>query len=96
MADYPVSLSAITFLPLVGGVLILLSGRERFARWIALGTTLATLALSVPLTWRFDKSLSGLQFEESANWIPSWNIRYGMGVECTRPGNCRRTRWLLA
>ncbi len=80
MTAYPV-LSATTFLPLVGAVLILLIGSERLARWIALATTVATLAVSAPLYWHFDKSSSALQFVESAEWIPAWNIAYGMGVD---------------
>ena len=42
-------LTATTFLPLVGAVLILLVGSERLARWSALAATVATLAVSVPL-----------------------------------------------
>ena len=80
MSAYPV-LSVTTFLPLVGGVLILLSGSERVARWIALATTLATLAVSAPIYRHFDKASSALQFVESANWIPAWNIGYDMGVD---------------
>ena len=80
MIDYPI-LTATTFLPLVGAVAILLLGGERLARWIALGTSLATLAVSIPLYSRFDKTSSDLQFVESANWIPKWNIAYGMGVD---------------
>ncbi len=48
MTAYPV-LTTTTFLPLVGAALILLFGSERLARWIALSTTLATLAVSAPL-----------------------------------------------
>ncbi len=80
MTAYPI-LSTITFLPLVGAALILLFGSERLTRWIALATTLATLAVSAPLYWYFDKTSSALQFVESADWIPSWNITYGMGVD---------------
>ena len=80
MTSYPV-LTATTFLPLVGAALILLFGSERLARGIALTTTLATFAVSVPLYLYFDKSSSDLQFTESANWIPSLNIAYGMGVD---------------
>ena len=80
MSAYPV-LSVMTFLPLVGAVLILLPGSERITRWIALATTLATLAVSAPLYQHFDKTSSALQFVESANWIPAWNIGYGMGVD---------------
>ena len=50
MTAYPV-LTATTFLPLVGAALILLIDKERLARWIALATTAATMALSAPLYW---------------------------------------------
>ena len=74
-------LTATTFLPLVGAVVILLVGSERLARWIALAATVATLAVSVPLYRYFDKASSALQFVESRDWIPSWNIAYSMGVD---------------
>ena len=74
-------LTVTTFLPLVGAVLILLVGSERLARWIALAATVATLAVSVPLYRYFDKASSALQFVESRDWIPSWNIAYSMGVD---------------
>ena len=80
MTAYPV-LTATTFLPLAGCGFDPLFGSERLARWIALGTTLATLAVSAPLYWHFDKASSALQFVESADWIPSLNIAYGMGVD---------------
>ena len=80
MTSYPV-LTVITFLPIVGAALVLLLGGERRARWIALSTTLATLAASVPLYRNFDKASSALQFVESREWIPSWNVTYGMGVD---------------
>ncbi len=79
MTAYPL-LTATTFLPLVGAALILLGG-ERRARWIALVTTLATMAVSAPLYLHFDKASSALQFVESADWIPSWNISYTVGVD---------------
>ena len=80
MTDYPV-LTATTFLPLAGAVLILLVGSDRLARLIALVTTLATVAVSAPLYLYFDKGSSALQFVEVREWIPSWNIAYGMGVD---------------
>lgn len=80
MTDYPV-LSVTTFLPALGALLILLLGGERRARWIALLTTLATLAVSAPLFWGFDKTSTALQFVESAAWIPGWNLDYSMGVD---------------
>ncbi len=80
MTAYPV-LTATTFLPLAGAVVILLSGSDRLARWIALATTLAALAVSAPLYRSFDKASSALQFVESADWIAEWNITYEMGVD---------------
>ncbi len=80
MTDFPL-LTVITFLPLVGAAVMMLSPSERLTRWIALATTLATLAVSVPLYWSFDKTSSALQFVESAEWIPEWNIVYQMGVD---------------
>jgi len=74
-------LTATTFLPLVGAAVILLLRSERLARWMALATTLTTLAVSAPLYLRFDKTSSALQFVESTPWIPSWNVVYGMGVD---------------
>ena len=80
MSVYPI-LTTPTFLPLVGAVLILLLGSGKLARWIALATTLATFAVSLPLCLQFDKTSTALQFVESADWIPSMNIAYGMGVD---------------
>jgi NADH-quinone oxidoreductase subunit M len=79
VTDYPI-LTVTTFLPLAGAALILLTG-DRLARFIALATTLATLAVSAPLYLHFDKASTALQFVESAPWIPSWKIGYGMGVD---------------
>jgi NADH-quinone oxidoreductase subunit M len=73
-------LSVTTFLPLLAGVAILLC-RERVARWLALAGALATLAVSAPLYWLFDKSATAWQFVESVPWIPSWNVAYSMGVD---------------
>ena len=80
MTGYPI-LTATTFLPLVGAALILVLGSDRLARWVALATTVATLAISAPLYSNFDKASSALQFVESADWIPAWNISYSMGVD---------------
>ena len=79
MTTYPI-LTAIIFLPLVGVAVILMSS-ERLARWIALTTTLVILVVSAPLHWSFNKDSSALQFVESAEWIPSWNIAYRVGVD---------------
>jgi len=81
-------LSLTTYAPLIGvlGIVILrLFGRaedERTvnaAKWIALVTTLATLALSVLLVIQFDPNDPGFQFLEEIPWFAG--IDYRMGVD---------------
>ncbi len=80
-------LSLVTYAPLVGvaGILALrLLGRSDEARvaqatrWIALVTTLATLALSVLLVARFDPANPGFQFLEETPWFAGLNYRMGV------------------
>ena len=79
MTAYPV-LTVTTFLPLVGAIAIFLMP-ERLAKWIALATCVVTFLVSMPLYTQFDKTSSAMQFVETAEWIPSWSIGYGMGVD---------------
>jgi NADH-quinone oxidoreductase subunit M len=84
MASWPI-LSVTTFLPLVGALLIILMPAEdasvaRNARWVALWTTLITLAISLILVWRFDPSSAEFQFVERKPWLTS-TISYHMGVD---------------
>jgi len=81
-------LSLITYAPLVGVAAILalrLTGRADdpktvgAAKWIALITTLATLALSVLLVAQFDPNTSAFQFVEDSAWFAS--LHYRMGVD---------------
>ncbi len=84
IANTPI-LSLVTFLPLVGALLIMLmaggddeAGR-RNARWIALWTTIITFAVSLPIWITFDKANPGLQFVEDREWLGP--LRYKMGVD---------------
>lgn len=79
---YP-ALTVITFLPLLGAAGILLLGRGQRARWIALATTLVTLAAMAALCNGFDKTKSGLQFVDSVAWISMGNVQinYQLGVD---------------
>ena len=81
-------LSLTTFAPLIGVAAILvlrLAGRPddprtiNAVKWIALATTLATLALSVLLVAKFDAGQSGFQFLEDAQWFAG--LHYRMGVD---------------
>ena len=81
-------LSLITFAPIIGVAAILalrLGGKPDDARtvsaakWIALVTTLATLALSVLLVARFDPNTADFQFVEETAWFAG--LHYRMGVD---------------
>ena len=77
-------LSTVTFLPLVGSLLIFaLRGDDesttRNARYIALWTTLITFAISL-LLWRdFDSATSAFQFVEERAWLGP--IKFHMGLD---------------
>jgi NADH-quinone oxidoreductase subunit M len=85
MAHWPL-LTLTTFLPLAGVLFILaLSGEReavaRNARWIALWTSLITLALSLAVWARFDATEAGFQLVEQAQWMPGFHIAYHMGID---------------
>ncbi len=84
MLDWPI-LSTVTFLPLVGVLLILLtSGKEessaRNARWVALWTTLFTFVISLFVWINFENGTAAFQFVEKGDWLGG-NINYHMGVD---------------
>jgi len=76
-------LSAVTFLPVLGAALIFLLPRRRegLVKVTALGTSLMTFAVSVPLYTRFDASLSDYQFVEQRAWMPTLGVSYHLGVD---------------
>ncbi|MGL4263990.1 MAG: NADH-quinone oxidoreductase subunit M, partial [Afipia sp.] len=78
-------LSVVTFLPVVGAILIYLSrgddeAARGNARWIALWTTIITFAVSLILVMRYDPSNPGFQFVEKTTWLAN-GIGYHMGVD---------------
>lgn len=77
-------LSLITFIPIVGSVLILLFTKEEqkgLIRWLAVAAAGAPLLLSVYLYLNFDQASAVVQFVENVSWIPAFNIHYKMGVD---------------
>jgi NADH-quinone oxidoreductase subunit M len=76
-------LSLLVWLPIVGGLVVLALGESRvaFGRWVALATSLAALALSIPLYQGFDTSTASFQFVEQLPWIPAFNATYHLGVD---------------
>ncbi len=85
LTDWPL-LSIITFLPLLGAVLLGLIVRgdsedaAAKARGFALWTTVATFLVSLILWVEFDRAEAGFQFVEKADWLGD-GISYHMGVD---------------
>ena len=76
-------LSLITFLPLVGAILLLMVGREqiRSLRNLALLVSVATFAVSLPVPFLYDQTTPAMQFVERAGWIPSLGVTYFVGLD---------------
>jgi NADH-quinone oxidoreductase subunit M len=76
-------LTVVTFLPLVGAIIVALAPAS-YARQLALGTALATWVVSLLLVVGFatGPQRGGLfQFVIDAPWIPFFGIKYKMGVD---------------
>ncbi|RMH20374.1 MAG: NADH-quinone oxidoreductase subunit M [Gammaproteobacteria bacterium] len=84
MANLPL-LSLLIWLPILGGVLLLLAARINLPRqiilWGALLSSVIVFVLSIPLFTGFDKTTSAMQFVEKLPWIPYLNIHYHLGVD---------------
>ena len=76
-------LSFLTWLPVLGGVAVMLVGdaRASAARWLALGVAVAAFVASLPLYTGFDASSGALQFVERMPWIPSLHSDYHLGID---------------
>ena len=84
MSDWPI-LSTVTFLPLVGAILVLvIRGDDEVSRrniyHVALWTTAVTFVLSLFIWANFDNTNPGFQMVEQAPWL-SGKIGYKMGVD---------------
>ena len=77
----PYLLSIITFLPLIGAILVALVGSDGAKKQIAFITTLVTFVVSLLLLVNWDNSQSGMQFLEDVAWLPELGMRYIMGVD---------------
>ena len=76
-------LTSLVALPLLGGVAVLLTGRNRpaLARWLALGVSVATLLVSLVMWGRFDAASPDYQLVERYSWMPEFGISYHVGVD---------------
>jgi NADH-quinone oxidoreductase subunit M len=76
-------LSILTWLPIAGGIVVLLLGEKniRVGRWAALATALGAFGLSIPLYLDFNSSTAAFQFIERLPWIPAFHATYYLGVD---------------
>jgi NADH-quinone oxidoreductase subunit M len=84
MAPFPI-LSYVTFLPLVGALIIAFLPQTeaglRNIRMTALGTGVITFILSLFILAYYDTANPGFQLIERAEWIPGTGIIYQKGVD---------------
>jgi NADH-quinone oxidoreductase subunit M len=76
-------LTAVTFLPLVGAIVIAFLPRESHGliRGAALVTALLTWALSLLLLVGYLPGRPGFQYVEVVDWIPAFGVQYKLGVD---------------
>ncbi len=78
-------LNWILWSPIIGmaAVLALPKGRDNLVRWVTLGFTAFTFALTLVLYCNFDTSVAGMQpaFLVKVPWIAQFNIFYSLGVD---------------
>ena len=79
-------LNIITYIPLVGAVLILLLKRDasRMIQIVATLTAVADFVVSLYLWPNFDRNATGAamwQFRETYEWIPSLGVKYDFGID---------------
>jgi NADH-quinone oxidoreductase subunit M len=82
-------LSLLIWLPIAGGAGVLFIGdagdsatrRAGQMRWMALGVSVLTFLVSIPLYTQFDTTTAAMQFVERAWWIGALNVEYYLGVD---------------
>jgi len=82
-AELPL-LSLLIWLPIAGGIWVLMQGHEADAptvRPITLAVALAAFFLSLPLYFEFDTTTATMQFQEKFSWISALHANYHLGVD---------------
>ena len=80
--NFPV-LSAITFVPLLISVIVLIipKSKENLIRWTTTILSLIPLALSIYIYIVVQADPGTMQFKEEYSWIPAIDVFYRMGVD---------------
>ena len=81
MIEFP-WLTLTIWLPILGGVAVIVSGDKtaELTKWLALIVAVLTFLVSLPLWLNFNPH-GGIQFIERTPWIPSFNVYYYLGVD---------------
>jgi NADH-quinone oxidoreductase subunit M len=84
-AEWPL-LSLVIWVPILGGILVLATGNDKYApiaRWLALAFAILTFLLSIPLWTGFEIGTADMQFVERSldPWIATFNIYYHLGID---------------
>jgi NADH-quinone oxidoreductase subunit M len=74
-------LTVVTFLPLVGALLVWAVRDAALAWRIGLATAAADFLVSLPIFFMFTPDSAALQFVERRDWIPYLGIGYHLGVD---------------
>jgi NADH-quinone oxidoreductase subunit M len=75
-------LSALIWLPIIGGFVVLFLGdRIGLAKWLSLAVSALALLLSVPLWTMFKIGTPAMQFVERTSWISTIHSEYYVGVD---------------
>ncbi|MGD8378151.1 MAG: NADH-quinone oxidoreductase subunit M [Gammaproteobacteria bacterium] len=82
LTNFPL-LSLVIWVPILGGLLVLLAGRLNIGdvRWWALAVAVVTFLISIPLYTGFDTSLAAMQFTETHPWIQIIHATYDLGID---------------
>jgi len=81
-SNWPI-LSLLIWLPIFGGLVVLVAGDQRaaLARLVALVFSGLTFVLSILLYTAFDVTTAAMQFTELKPWISTFDIYYSLGVD---------------
>lgn len=77
-------LTILIWLPVVGAVLVLLTGGDKNANWargIAVVVALSNFLLCIPLYLGFDAGRYDMQFLEDHLWIRAYQTHYALGID---------------
>ncbi len=76
-------LSTLIWLPIIGGLLVLVLKNISVdaTKWLSLVISIIAFVASVVLAYEFDSSRYQMQFYENISWIPAFDIYYSLGVD---------------